>query len=137
MNLYKENGTFAFKQTDNLSAVCNAPNNCSGIYLIYTVINGKRDLIYVGISGRKTAEGKIKHWKDGLRGRFLTGKTDNVFRKIAWPNRMMTQNISELEIEWYVTYGFHNQDFPRELEIELLTHYLNANGRLPIWNKRI
>lgn len=137
LNSYKEKGTFLFKATDSLLAVCNAPKNCSGIYLIYALVNGKRDLIYIGISGRKGADGKINHRKDGLRGRFLTGKTDGILRKIAWPNRMIAQNIQELEIEWYVTYGMHNQDFPRELEIELLTQYQTIFGRLPIWNKVI
>ena len=137
LNLYKEKGVFSFKSTDNLSAVCNAPKNCSGIYLIYAVIKGKRDLIYIGISGRKSANGIIIHRKDGLRGRFLTGKTDGVLRKIAWPNRMMAQNIQVLEIEWYVTYGVHNQDFPRDLEVLLLTEYQSDQSRLPIWNKVI
>lgn len=137
LNLYREKGTFLFKLTDSLSAVCNAPKNCSGIYLIHAVINGKRDLIYVGISGRKGNDGKIIQRKDGLVGRFLTGKTDGLLRKIAWPNRMLAQNILELEIHWYVTYGVHNQDFPRDLEITLLTKYQIKTGRLPIWNKKI
>lgn len=137
LNLYKEKGSFVFKQTDSLSAVCNAPKNCSGIYLIYAIVDGKRDLIYIGISGRKGLDGEIIHRKDGLRGRFLTGKTDGVLRKIAWPSRMQAQNIAVLEIEWYVTYGMHNQDFPRDLEIDLLTQYRIKYGRLPIWNKKI
>lgn len=137
LNSYNEKGSFLFKTTDSLSAVCNAPKNCSGIYLIYAVINGKRDLIYIGISGRKGVDGKIVHRKDGLRGRFLTGKTDGVLRKIAWPKRMVSQNIQELDIHWYVTHGAHNKDFPRDLEIALLTAYQLENGRLPIWNKKI
>jgi hypothetical protein len=137
LNKYKEKGSFLFKPTASLSAVCNAPKNCSGIYVIYAVLNGKRELIYIGISGRKGADGKIIHRKDGLRGRFLTGKTDGVLRKIAWPNRMVAQNIQELEIHWYVTYGMNDQDFPRDLEIALLTAYQIENGRLPIWNKKI
>jgi len=137
LNFYIEKGTFFLKSTDSLSAVCNAPNNCSGIYLIYAFLNGKRDLIYIGISGRRGADGKIIHRKDGLLGRFLTGKTDGVLRKIAWPRRMIAQDIKEIEIEWYVTYGLQNQDFPRDLEIELLKEYQTKYGRLPIWNKVI
>ena len=99
LNLYKEKGIFSFKSTDSLAAVCNAPKNCSGIYLIYALVNGEKELIYIGISGRKSADGKIIHRKDDLRGRFLTGKTDGVLRKIAWPDRMIAQNLKELEIE--------------------------------------
>lgn len=35
---------------------------------------------------------------------------------------MIAQNIPKLEIHWYVTYGAYNQDFPRDLEIDLLTN---------------
>lgn len=137
LNNYKRKDSFIFSPTDSLSAVCNAPKNCSGIYLINGVVNGKRDLIYIGISGKKGADEKIIHRKDGLRGRFLTGKTDGVLRKIAWPNRMLIQNIKELDVHWHVTHGVHNQDFPRDLEIALLTEYQLENDRLPIWNKVI
>jgi hypothetical protein len=137
LNLYQEKGSFIFKITDSLLAVCNAPKNWSGIYLIYFQINGNRELIYIGISGRKGADGEIRCRKDGLRGRFLSGKTDGILRKIAWPKRMVIQNIPELEIDWYVTYGIHNQDFPRDLEINLLRQYQSMYGRLPIWNKCI
>lgn len=137
LNKYTEKGNFVFKSTDSLATVCNAPKACSGIYLIYAQIDDERELIYIGISGRKGVDGKIIHRKDGLRGRFLTGKTDGVLRKIAWPNKMLAQNIQELEIEWYVTYGAHNQDFPRDLEIGLLTAYHLEHGKLPRWNKRI
>ncbi len=37
LNKYKQAGHFFFKLTDNLSSVCNAPNDCSGIYLIYAL----------------------------------------------------------------------------------------------------
>lgn len=137
LNKYKEKGVFHFRSSDILSSVCNAPKNCSGIYLVYAVDNEQTNLIYIGISGRKNKEGKIIHRKDGLRGRFLAGKTDGVLRKIAWPNRMIAQNIPKLEIHWYVTYGTYNQDFPRDLEIDLLTQYLANYGRLPNWNKCI
>ena len=134
---YKEKGVFFFRVSDTLSEVCNVPNNSSGIYLIFAVFNEQTDLIYIGISGRKGEDGKIKHRKDGLRGRFLTGKTDGLLRKFAWPARMIAQNIPKLEIHWYVTHGEYNNDFPRDLEIDLLTQYYKRNGSLPKWNKRI
>ncbi|MES2455755.1 MAG: hypothetical protein V4594_09455 [Bacteroidota bacterium] len=134
---YKENGHFFFKPEDRLSVVCNAPVKCSGIYLIYVLEQGRVNLIYIGISGRKGEDGNIIHRKDGLRGRFLTGKTDGILRKTYWPQRMILENIEALDIYWYVTHGKLNQDFPRELEIELLSKYQSINGRLPRWNKSI
>ncbi|WP_343532528.1 hypothetical protein [Pedobacter sp.] len=137
LNKYKEKGIFVFNQKDRLSSVCNAPKSGSGIYLIYATVKGKRELIYIGISGRKSEKGEIIHRKDGLRGRFLRGKTDGVLRKIAWPNRMLAQQIKVIEIRWYVTYGELDQDFPRDLEVSLLSQYQLQHGRLPIWNKKI
>lgn len=134
---YKQQGRFTFKPTDDLSLVCNAPNDCSGIYLIYAVAKNKTTLIYIGISGRKDENGKIKHRKDGLRGRFLTGKTKGVLRRYYWPQKMKEENIDALQIHWYVTHGKLNQDFPRDLEIDLLMKYQAQYGKLPRWNNVI
>ena len=137
LNKYKQQGHFFFKPDDRLSSVCNAPNNSSGIYLINALENGKVNLIYIGISGRKGSDEKIRHRKDGLRGRFLTGKQFGNLRQKTWPNQMRLENIEALDIYWYVTHGLHNKDFPRELEIILLNKYLSLYGRLPRWNKEI
>lgn len=137
LNKYKEKGIFVFNQTDRLSSVCNAPKSGSGIYLIYATVKGEKELIYIGISGRKSEKGEIIHRRDGLQGRFLTGKTDGMLRKIAWPNRMLAQQIKAIEIQWYVTYGELDQDFPRDLEVSLLRQYQLQHGRLPILNKKI
>lgn len=134
---YKENGSFIFKSEDRLSLVCNAPGKCSGIYLIYAFEKGQVNLIYIGISGRKGTNGEIVHRKDGLRGRFLTGKTNGVLRKIYWPQRMILENIEALNIQWYVTHGKNEQDFPRDLEIKLLNRYRAVYGVLPRWNKNL
>ncbi len=75
LNKYKQHDHFFFKPADRLSEVCNAPNNSSGIYLINALEKGKVNLIYIGISGRRGADEKIVHRKDGLRGRFLTGNS--------------------------------------------------------------
>ena len=137
LSRYKQNGNFFFKSDDRLSAVCNAPNNSSGIYIIYALENGIDNLIYIGISGRRGSDGAIIHRKDGLRGRFVTGKTDGILRKIYWPKKMQEENIEALHIYWFVTYGEFNHDFPRDLEIELLNKYLLLHGKLPRWNKGI
>ena len=134
---YKEQGHFFFKPTDNLATVCNAPKSCSGIYLIYALQKGRVTLIYVGISGRKGIDGKILHRKDGLRGRFLTGKQFGTLRKHSWPAKMKMENIYALDIHWYVTHGAANADFPREVEIRLLQQYRDIYGALPAWNNTI
>ena len=134
---YKQNGHFFLKQDDSLTDVCNAPKDCSGIYMVYALEKGKVNLIYIGISGRIGKDGNIVHRKDGLRGRFLTGKQFGGLRKITWPIQTRLENIEALDIYWYVTYGSQNADFPRELEIRLLKKFCDFHGRLPRWNKGI
>jgi len=137
LSKYKEQGHFFFKPTDNLASVCNAPINCSGIYLIYALQKGRVTLIYIGISGRKNIDEKIQHREDGLRGRFLTGKQFGGLRKHSWPVKMKLENIEALDIYWYVTHGTANTDFPRDLEISLLHQHRDIYGALPSWNNTI
>lgn len=132
---YKQKGHFFFKPGDSLATVCNAPNSCSGIYLIYALEKGNVNLIYIGISGRSSIDGNIIHRKDGLKGRFLTGKQFGGLRKITWPQQMKLENIEALDIYWYVTHGIQNSDLPRELEIKLLQKYHTIHGKPPRWNK--
>ena len=117
--------------------MCNAPSDCSGVYLIYALEFDEVNLIYIGISGRRGTTGEIIHRKGGLRGRFLTGKTDSVLRKIYWPQKMREGNIEALDIYWYVTYGEENSDFPRDIEIELLRNYKKIFNKLPRWNRKM
>jgi len=137
LDKYKKHGHFIFKPADNLAAVCTAPSKCSGIYLIYALQKGKVTLIYIGISGRKGLNGEILHRKDGLRGRFLTGKQFGALRKHTWPAKMKLENIEALDIHWYVTYGSTNADFPGELEMKFLHQYKDIYGEPPRWNKKI
>ncbi|MDP1728012.1 MAG: hypothetical protein Q8M15_14600 [Bacteroidota bacterium] len=134
---YKQNDHFFFKPTDRLSEVCNAPKDSSGVYVIYALEKGKVNLIYIGISGRKNPDGNIQHRKDGLRGRFLTGKQFGDLRQKTWPAQMKFENIDGLDIYWFVTHGKSNNDFPRDIEIELLKKYQSIHGTLPRWNKEI
>lgn len=134
---YIKKGNFIFNSNDKLSVVCTAPNHCSGIYLIYALTNGKKELIYIGISGRKGIDGNIIHRKDGLRGRFLTGKQFGDRRQITWPKQMHTDKIEALDIHWYVTHGEFDKDIPRDLEVKLLNKFRETYGVLPKWNKEI
>lgn len=93
---YETKGRFHFRVDDILSLVCNIPvrKDYSGLYIFYS---NKRELIYVGISGREGLDGKIIHRKDGLRGRFLTGKQFGIRRSKSLPIQMKLDNISSLE----------------------------------------
>jgi hypothetical protein len=66
LNKYKLNDHFFFKSTDNLNLVCNAPNDKSGVYIIYQLKNGRIELIYIGRSGEIKPDGTLFFRKAGL-----------------------------------------------------------------------
>lgn len=137
LNKYSIKGQFKFSPDDILSQVCNIPvkRDYSGIYLFYEKDN--RELIYIGISGRIiTKSGEFAHRKDGLRGRFLTGKQFKDRRSKTLPVQMRKEKITCLEIHWFVTYADNLMDIPRMIEKLLIETFKNENGnKRPKWNK--
>lgn len=133
---YEAKGKFNFHGDDVLSLVCNIPvrRDYSGLYLFYS---NNKELIYVGISGREGLNGSIIHRKDGLRGRFLTGKQFGDRRSRSIPIQMKLDNISSLEIHWFVTYGENSKDIPRHIERTIIeTFKFENNGERPKWNRK-
>jgi hypothetical protein len=140
VSTYKEHSFFHFSPKDQLKAVCNAPSDKAGIYIVYGCFNGERELIYIGSSGHVTNDGSIHVRTSGLGGikdRVVNGHHFNKEkRNISWPRQMIAEKIEMLEIHWYVT---HNADLihsPCYVEHCLLHAYLNAEKRLPRWNKK-
>ena len=73
---YQQNGRFQFKLQDKLQEVCNAPSDKSGVYLIYAVKKDKRELIYIGCSGKITKDGSMfirKAGFGGIKDRLING----------------------------------------------------------------
>lgn len=136
---FSDKGTFIFKVTDSLSEVCNAPDNKNGVYLLFRTIDGKKELIYVGISGLLQPDGSVKTRKGGMRDRLINGKQfeERKARRHAWPNKMKEDLIEEIYIDWYVTIDDVIFDIPRDLERMLLEKHLELHSRLPLWNKEI
>lgn len=133
---YENKGRFHFHINDVLSSVCNIPirKDYSGLYTFYSE---NKELVYVGISGREGADGNIIHRKDGLRGRFLTGKQFGDRRSITFPIQMKLDGISTLEIHWFVTCGDNAKDIPRPIERAIIEMFkMENNGNRPRWNKR-
>lgn len=134
---YKERGVFEFTINDNLNYQCNAPRHSSGIYLIYREAVKESNLIYIGISGRQGANGEIVHRKDGLGGRLVKGKQFGEARRKSWPKKMKEDCINKIIVNWYVTHGKYDKEFPRPLEIKLLKIFYIKHGKLPNWNNEI
>lgn len=133
---YENKGVFYFHINDVLNSVCNIPKrkDNSGLYVFYSE---NKELVYVGISGREGLDGNIIHRKDGLRGRFLTGKQFGDRRSITLPIQMKLDEISTLEIHWFITYGDKARDIPRPIERALIEMFKTENnGKRPRWNKK-
>ena len=135
----KQQDHFFFKPTDSLRAVCNAPPDRSGVYVVYALRHGRIELVYIGRSGKVSKDGKTSIRKAGLGGmkdRIVNGhQFGKIPRKISWPVKMMSEDIEALDIYWYVTHDENRNDCPRALENILLMKHMDIYGRLPAWNK--
>ena len=136
LNKYSHNGHFEFNVEDNLRAVCNAPTDKSGVYIVWTVIDGKEQLLYIGRSGKKE-NGVIVHRKCGLGGikdRLVNGhQFGKQPRRRAWPEKMREMGLSVLSVFWYDTEDVD----PVEVERLLLAEATYKMGVLPPWNNQM
>ncbi len=139
LSKYTHNGHFFLKPEDELSKICNAPSDKSGIYIVYSLKNGKVDLIYIGCSGKKKEDGNIFIRKAGLGGikdRIINGhQFGKIPRRISWLNQIRKENIEALDVYWYITHNETYIDCPRDIEKILLNKYFDIYGCLPKWNK--
>ena len=135
LNKYSHTGRFDFHVDDDLEYVCNAPSDKSGVYIIWTILEGKEQLLYIGRSGEKK-NGVIVHRKCGLGGikdRLVNGhQFGKLPRRRIWPEIMREKGFSVLSVFWYDT----EEDDPNEVEGRLLAEAKDKNGVLPPWNKK-
>lgn len=133
LDKYQHCGHFVFKRTDDLKDVCNAPDDRSGIYVVWTKFKDQHIIVYIGRSGRME-NGVIVHRKAGLGGmkdRLVNGhQFGKVPRKRSWPEAMEHFGLIELEVYWYDT----ENDDPVQVEHEILAKVKEEYGQLPPWN---
>ena len=137
---YKQTNHFFFKATDNLSQVCNAPTDKSGVYIIYALKGGRIELIYIGCSGKVKSDGTLflrKAGFGGLKDRLVNGKQFGEPRRNSWKTIMQYEKIEALDIYWYATHSDEFMDCPRILENKLLQKHIEIYGRLPKWNNEL
>jgi hypothetical protein len=139
---YKNNGVFIFNYSQSFKKQCNAPNDQSGVYLIFKIFNDKEVLIYIGSSGQKRKDGTIKIRKGGIKDRLINGYHPNRFgepvrfpRHKVFPKQMRNEEIIELKIYWWITYNDENLDFPTDIEKKIREQYLMKNNKLPAWHQ--
>lgn len=87
LNDYKHSDHCFFKPSDELDKVCNAPKNCAGVYIVYALVKGNIELIYIGSSGKVVTNGKLRLRNGGIYDRIVNGKQFDERRKISWPKK--------------------------------------------------
>lgn len=115
----------------------NAPNDKSGVYIIYALKGGRIDLIYIGRSGEVKQDGTLfirKAGLGGLKDRLVNGKQFGEPRRNSWKTVMNYEKIEALDIYWYATHCEKYIDCPKIIESKLLQKHLEIYGRLPKWN---
>lgn len=132
---YKTQNNFVFNIDDDLSEVCNAPKNGSGIYLVYQVSDDEKELLFVGSTGTVHNDGEIKHSVGGIYDRLVNGQQfGKLSRRTAWPIQMKKENIDSLEVHWYDTFNAKTKHITTYVEALILQKFLDENHRLPRWN---
>ncbi|MGQ7947613.1 hypothetical protein [Flavobacterium sp. WC2509] len=128
-------GNFTFTQEDNLEAVCNASDNASGVFVVYAVEAGAKELIMVGSTGTVQNDGTLKSKNGGLYDKIVNGhQFAKTGRKYSWPAQMKKENIDALEVLWFETFNDSLKVIPTTVEGQVLQNFLDENSKLPRWN---
>ena len=128
-------GNFTFTQEDSLEAVCNASDNASGIFIVYAVEAGVKELIMVGSTGTVQNDGTLKSKNGGLHDKIVNGhQFAKTGRKYSWPAQMKKEGIDTLEVFWFETFNSDAKSIPTSVEGQVLQNFLDENGKLPRWN---
>ena len=137
LDKYENNDHFFFTATDALEKRCNAPAGKNGVYIVFTLKGGRIDMVYIGPSGKKLADGSISTSSDSLKDTLINGhQFGKIPRKQSWPIQILSQNIEALDVYWWVTYDEKYKDLPWDVECIILNKYLEIYGVLPKWNKK-
>lgn len=115
---YKKKGKFILHREEKLDVVCNAPQNCPGVYIVYAVKGKYKKWVYIGCSGIEK-NGKIQVRQDGLWDRLVNGQqrigNKKLRRRKLWPSKIVEQGLDYLLIEWWNA----ENDFPEVVEFVL------------------
>ena len=132
---YENHNHFIFNNEGDLSEVCNAPQDGSGIYLVYAVSGEDKELLFVGSTGTVHNNGEIKHRVGGIYDRIVNGQQfGKLSRRTAWPIQMKKESIEALEVHWYETFNAKTKHIPTYVEGLILQKFMDENKTLPRWN---
>jgi hypothetical protein len=132
---FKKTSSFTLTQNDNLELVCNAPQEGSGVFLVYQVEEENSQLIMVGSTGTIQNDGTLKSKNGGLYEKIVNGhQFAKTARKYTWLSQMKLEHINKLEVFWFETFNEKTKSIPTFVEGQVLQLFLDENGTLPKWN---
>ncbi|UPQ78997.1 hypothetical protein M0M57_15425 [Flavobacterium azooxidireducens] len=132
---FKNSGSFQFSSNDDLEVVCNAPNDASGVFLVYSIEEDNKTLIMVGSTGTVQNDGTLKAKNGGLYEKIVNGhQFAKTARKYSWKTQLQLEKIEAVEVFWYETYNNKTKVIPTFVEGQILQLFLKENGKLPRWN---
>lgn len=132
---FKTNNSFNFTTNDNLEEVCNASENVSGVFLVYSIVGEEKELIMVGSTGTVQNDGTLKSKNGGLFDKIVNGhQFAKTARKYSWAAQMKIEKIEQLEVYWYETFNTKTKVIPTYIEALILQNFMDENGKLPRWN---
>lgn len=132
---FKKTSSFTLTQNDNLELVCNAPQEGSGVFLVYQIEEENSQLIMVGSTGTIQNDGALKSKNGGLYDKIVNGhQFAKTARKYTWLSQMKLEEINKLEVFWFETFNEKTKSIPTFVEGQVLQLFLDENGTLPKWN---
>lgn len=131
---FKVSNSFTFTIEDSLEQACNASEG-AGVFVVYAVEGGAKELIMVGSTGTVQNDGTLKSKNGGLYDKIVNGhQFAKTGRKYSWPAQMKLETISVLEVVWYETFNADIKAIPTAVEGQVLQNFLDENAKLPRWN---
>ncbi|RAR46939.1 hypothetical protein [Flavobacterium lacus] len=135
LSKFKNSGSFQFSSNDDLEVVCNAPNEASGVFLVYAIQEENRELIMVGSTGTVQNDGTLKAKNGGLYDKIVNGhQFAKTARKYSWKTQLKLEKIEAVEVFWYETYNNKTKVIPTFVEGQILQLFLKENAKFPKWN---
>ncbi len=116
---------------NNIVAQNNVPNSY-GIYIIYSIKDSVKEIIYIGKSGTMVNNGTFK--QQGIRKR-LGRKQNNKPRHIYFQDIIKEYKFEKLEFLWITTFDEMHHEIPSLSEAKMLQAYFNQYKKLPLLNK--
>lgn len=126
LDKYRKQDHFFLTPQAEMQAVCNAPKEEGGVFVVYALRGGSIDMICIGASVE--GESLYQALVEGLhKGKEPRGE--------AWKALMDKNGIEGLDVYWYVTQYGTKTDDPAVIEKKILKLHKEIYGGLPKWNK--